>query len=95
MIDLDLGALLATAEIGNVPELDLHGLTVAQIGYEIENFLHSSWNKNDRAVRLIHGKGEGILLRATLAILRAHELVLDYRVHETGGSTAVALTSRN
>ncbi|MEI7741573.1 MAG: Smr/MutS family protein [bacterium] len=90
----DIGMLLTAAEIGNVPELDLHGAFAQQVKYQIDSFLQSAWMKNERAVRIVHGKGEGTLLRATLAVLRDHELVLDYRVHETGGSTAVALTSK-
>ena len=85
---------LITAEVGDVPMLDLHGAPARLIEDMVDEFLQSSWMRGDEAVRIIHGKGEGAVMRAVVVALRNHELVVDHRVHETGGSTAVALTSR-
>lgn len=40
-------------------ELDLHGLTVSQARQTLVRFLHECQHHNNRAVRIIHGKGLG------------------------------------
>ena len=91
---MDSFLALVTAELGDVPMLDLHGTPTRLVDAQIDEFLQSRWMRGDGAVRIIHGKGEGAVMRETLTVLRNHELVADYRVHETGGSTAVALIEK-
>lgn len=91
---MDSELALITAEVGSVPMLDLHGRVARELPAALDEFLQSSWMRHESAVRIVHGKGEGALRGALLRELRAHELVADFRVHENGGSTAVALVPR-
>lgn len=90
----DVNVLLSTAEIGSVPELDLHGENAANAAHAIDAFLHGNWMKRERSVRIIHGNGSGTLRKAVLLAVRDHALVAGYRVHESGGSMAVALIAK-
>jgi len=56
-------------------EIDLHGNTVDEAIPIIEEFLKKSYQDNVRLVRIIHGKGIGVLRKAIREYLGKHKLV--------------------
>lgn len=79
---------------GDVPELDLHGLRADQALLEADRFLHAAFARGERALRLVHGKGEGRLRDALRRQLDGHPLVAGAREAASGGATLVALHQR-
>lgn len=79
---------------GGVPETDLHGLFPEQALEAAERLLHASFTRGERAIRLVHGKGEGRLRDVLHRFLADHPLVLAFRESLDGGTTVVALARR-
>ncbi|AKG54129.1 recombination inhibitory protein MutS2 [Dehalogenimonas sp. WBC-2] len=83
---------------GIAPELDLHALTVLEALPKLDEFLHSSFQRGYYRVRIIHGKGTGVLKMEVGRYLTDHPLVRSYRFADTwhGGSgvTEVDLSYR-
>ena len=59
-------------------EIDLHGKTVDEAIPLVEEFLKESYNANLRNVRIIHGKGIGVLRQAIGKYLEGHGLVSSF-----------------
>ncbi len=75
-------------------ELDLHKRTGSEAQSDIRNFIHASSRQNLKTVRLITGKGTGVILEMTeqlLSSLKNDGLILGFRKEKTGGSFAVYL----
>lgn len=86
---------LFAAEIGEVSELDLHGMSVDEAIKAVEFFLHAEFMAGTRAVRLVHGQGSGALQRALHVHLKTQPLVADFRAAESQQAiTVVALYPR-
>ena len=81
-----------------VPSLDLHALTVIEALPRVDEFLHSSFQAGYFRVRIIHGKGTGVLKIEVARYLATHPLVLRYQsadyYHGGTGATDVDLTYR-
>lgn len=94
---------LTTAELGNVPELDLHGMSVDEAVRSTENFLYSEQNKGTEAVRIICGRGTGSLHKSLMNWLdgleQSKDLVEEFSnsnlTHQQGGVILIALTPLN
>lgn len=92
---------LVTAELGNVPEIDLHGMSVDEALSNTENFLYSEQHNGTEAVRLICGRGSGKLHKELCDWLsiskKSANLVEDFtqsnQPHQQGGVILVSLTS--
>jgi DNA mismatch repair protein MutS2 len=88
-------AALFAAEIGESPSLDLHGMDSHEAIRAMDSFLNSEFMQGSEAVRIIHGRGQGILRKAVHAALQTHPLVAKFRdaVHhgQQGGVTVIAL----
>jgi len=71
-------------------ELDLHSMTVDESLARIDHFLSESYAADARWVRVIHGKGTGVLRLATRRHLAKHPLVKSYAPadHWSGGDGA-------
>jgi DNA mismatch repair protein MutS2 len=98
-LDRDAELAIFAAELGDCPELDLHGLdsNIAIAG--AERFLHGAFIRGIPAIRLIHGIGTGRLRLALHAWLRRQSKVVDgFRdaatPHEAGAVTYVALVQK-
>ncbi len=80
-------------EIGD--QLDLHCFSPAEIGSLIPEYLMAAHQAGIRRVRLVHGKGKGILRRSVHAILDRMDMVETYHMagHDCGhwGATIVYL----
>jgi DNA-nicking Smr family endonuclease len=81
-----------------VPSLDLHALTVVEALPRVDEFLHSSFRAGYFRVRIVHGKGTGVLKVEVARYLATHPLVLRYQsadfYHGGSGATDVDLTYR-
>lgn len=66
--------------------LDLHTFRPGEVGDLLEDYLREAYRKGYRQVRIIHGKGAGVMKRRVEAILGRHPLVCSFRqADETGG----------
>ncbi len=66
-------------------ELDLHTFRPDEIADLVEEYLRACLEKEIYEVRIIHGKGKGVLLRTVHALLRKHPSVVDFKL-DTGPS---------
>jgi DNA mismatch repair protein MutS2 len=79
-------------------ELDLHALTVEEALPALDRYLNAAFMAGYSEVRIVHGKGSGILRQAVNRELRRHPLVKSFRIggHREGqtGCTIVQLVER-
>jgi DNA-nicking Smr family endonuclease len=77
-------------------EIDLHGLTVDEALPRLDTFIHAAFQAGYYQVRIVHGKGSGILRREVGLYLTNHPLVYSHRLadkyHGGDGATQVVLT---
>ena len=80
-------------------ELHLRRLTVDEALYRLEAYLDAAFMAGHPQVRLIHGKGTGVLRDAIWERLAVHPLVKSYRLALPGegdaGVTVVDLEKRS
>ena len=78
--------------------LDLHAFRPGEVRDLLDDYLEEAWKKGFREVRIIHGKGTGMLRGRVHGILAKHPLVLTYREADTRdggwGATVVALKEK-
>ncbi len=79
-------------------ELRIRHLTVDEAGFRLEQYLNDAFMAGLPSVRIVHGKGEGILRQAVHKVLAKHPLVLAFRLGDYGegdyGVTIVDLAHR-
>jgi DNA-nicking Smr family endonuclease len=79
-------------------EIDLHGLTVDEALPRLDSFLHAAFRAGYYQVRVVHGKGSGILRREVDRYLSNHPLVRSHRLadryHGGDGATQVDLSEQ-
>ena len=79
-------------------EIDLHGMTVDEALPRLDSFLHTAFRAGYYQVRVVHGKGSGILRREVDRYLSDHPLVRSHRLadryHGGDGATEVDLSER-
>lgn len=77
-------------------ELDLHRLTVDEAITQLDQFLNTAFQAGLYRVRIVHGKGTGILRQEVRRYLSGHPLVKSYcpadRYHGGAGATQVDLS---
>ena len=71
-------------------ELHLRRLTADEALYRLEAYLDAAFRAGHARVRIIHGKGTGILREAVSQRLASHPLVKDYRLALPGEGDAGA-----
>ena len=80
-------------------EIHLRRMAVADALYLLEGYLDRSFVSGLKAVRVVHGKGTGVLKAAVREMLESHPLVVGYRDGYIGegdaGVTVVELEDRN
>jgi DNA-nicking Smr family endonuclease len=77
--------------------LDLHTFNPKEVASLVDEYLSACVDKHIYEVRIIHGKGKGVLRRTVHGILENHPLVLEFKL-DTGpsswGTTLVHLKTR-
>lgn len=71
--------------------LDLHGFNPREIKPLINDYLAQSREAGFELVRIIHGRGKGVLKRTVHALLERHDKVIEFRL-DNPGATVVRLT---
>jgi DNA mismatch repair protein MutS2 len=66
-------------------ELRLRHMTVEEILPKLDLFLHDTYVAGYRQVRIIHGKGTGMLRETVRRELKKHPLVKSYRAGDYDG----------
>ena len=87
---------LFAAELGTVPELDLHNMTPDEARYAADRFIDQQFCAGAEAIKIIHGRGTQRLRQVVLTILREDRVrVAAFRdassTSQQGGVTYVAL----
>jgi DNA mismatch repair protein MutS2 len=73
-------------------ELDLHAMTVDEALPIIHEYLNDAFMAGMKEVRIVHGKGTGILRQAVMRELKGHPLVKTYRIGDRfEGSTGATV----
>ena len=74
--------------------IDLHTFLPNEAGQVVDEYLNVCSQKGIVEVKIIHGKGKGVLRRTVEAVLKRHPLVLSFK-HDSGpsgwGATIVIL----
>ena len=65
-------------EVPIEPELDLHTFSPREIGDIVDEYIMAAHAKGLRRVRLIHGRGRGVLRGVVQARLDRHPLVAEF-----------------
>jgi len=74
--------------------LDLHTFQPKEAASVVDEYLWACREKEIVEVKVIHGKGRGVLLRTVHALLEKHPLVLNFKLDSEGsgwGATIVYL----
>lgn len=71
--------------------LDLHLFDPKDLGELIPDYIEACLEKNIISIRIIHGKGKGVLRRTTHALLERNPKVLSYRLADDGSSWGATL----
>jgi DNA-nicking Smr family endonuclease len=88
----DMSAALFAAELGAVPELDIHGLSIHAAIKELEDFIGRESGRKTPAVRIICGHGTGTLFAGLRDFLnKKHPLIADWRVATTNPASTGAI----
>ena len=69
------------------PDLDLHGCTVDEALPKIDAFLNDTYRAGLHYVRIVHGKGSGILRREVGRYLGSHPLVKSFHLADRYGGS--------
>ena len=76
----------------NCPTLDLHGESSDYARFAINDFINDNYKLKNEYVVIIHGKGSGILKKATQEVLRENKLVEEYKIDNfNDGQTIVKI----
>lgn len=79
--------------------LDLHAFRPGEVKDLLDDYLEEAWKKGFREVRIIHGKGMGMLRARVHGILAKHPLVLNCREAGAGdggwGATVAVLKEKS
>lgn len=77
-------------------ELDLHTFRPGEAAELVQEYLRACLEKGIFEVRIIHGKGKGVLLRTVHALLQKHPAVIEFTLDpgpSGWGATLVRLRS--
>ena len=78
--------------------IDLHTFRPNEVKDLLNDYLEAASEKGFEEVRIIHGKGTGVLRRTVHSVLKNHPLVISFREagHNAGGwGATIAVIRRN
>ncbi len=64
--------------------LDLHGVEMTEVSLKVEKYIDKAMMHKVKQIRIIHGKGEGILRKTVRKIASQHEGVASYKDENAG-----------
>jgi DNA mismatch repair protein MutS2 len=65
-------------------EYDIRGWRAEEVHQELDRYLNDAYLSNLPHVRIVHGKGTGVLRQVVRDILRTHPLISSFRLGEAG-----------
>jgi DNA mismatch repair protein MutS2 len=68
-----------TGNSGVSPELDLHAKTIDEAMPLVQDYLDEAFRAGIKEVRIVHGKGTGVLRQAVMRELKRHPFVKSFR----------------
>ncbi|MDX1661724.1 MAG: Smr/MutS family protein, partial [Gemmatimonadota bacterium] len=74
-------------------EIDLRGMTADEVGFPVAGAIERAWHTGRATIRVIHGKGTGVLRRKVAEILEKHPYVEEFRLgrwNEGGDGVTIA-----
>ena len=71
--------------------LDLHQFNPKELGDLIPDYIEACIEKGIFSIRIIHGKGKGVLRRTVHSLLEKNEEVLSYRLADDSSSWGATL----
>lgn len=71
--------------------LDLHHFNPRELGDLIPDYIEACLDKEIYSVRIIHGKGKGVLRRTVHSLLEKNEHVISYRLADDRSSWGATL----
>ncbi len=77
--------------------LDLHHFSPKDLKYLIPDYIEECLKRDIRSIRIIHGKGKGVLRRTVHSILDKNPRVISYRTandRSSWGATLVELKAQ-
>ncbi len=77
--------------------IDLHTFRPNEVKDLLNDYLEAASEKGFEEVRIIHGKGIGVLRQIVQSVLKSHPLVVSFRDggHDAGGWGATVAVLRN
>ncbi|HAH52711.1 MAG TPA: DNA mismatch repair protein MutS [Balneola sp.] len=71
--------------------LDLHLFSPKELGDLIPDYIEACLEKDIYSIRIIHGKGKGVLRRTVHSLLDKNEFVVSYRLADDRSSWGATL----
>ncbi len=65
-------------------EFDIRGWRAEEVHQELDRYLNDAYLANIPLVRIVHGKGTGVLRQVVRDILKSHSLIASFRLGEAG-----------
>ncbi|MEP1140543.1 MAG: Smr/MutS family protein, partial [Balneola sp.] len=93
----ELRTILEPIELPIDGTLDLHLFSPKELGSLIPDYIEACLEKEIYSIRIIHGKGKGVLRRTVHSLLDKNEDVLSYRLADdrsSWGATLVELEKK-
>ncbi len=77
-------------------EFDIRGWRAEEVEQELDRYLNDAYLSNLPMVRIVHGKGTGVLRQVVREILKRHSLIKSFRLGEAGeGGDGVTVATLN
>ena len=74
------------------PKIDVHGETYDSVSLILSQFIDDNYKLGNKYIRIVHGKGEGILKNRIHELLKTNKKVEDYYLNNWNiGETIIVL----
>ena len=78
------------------PKIDVHGETYDSVSLILSQFIDDNYKLKNKYIRIVHGKGEGILKNRIHELLKVNKKVEDYYLNNWNiGETIIVLKIDN